>query len=88
MKEHYNKIRDITVKKNDKKHFVDKDVDKLRVVFGPHFFFELTEENGELFMILGATHHGFKIKANEVNGLLDRLIQDVRAEVPDRMLVD
>jgi hypothetical protein len=40
-----------------------------------------------LTIVLGATHHGFKADASEVDGDLERLINEVREEHPE-MAVD
>ena len=80
-KKHYNELRSITLTKNDgSKVNVDvQDVAEMKMVFGPHFFVKLkTVLNQGLKFILGATHHGLEIKANEVNGDLDKFIFDGR----------
>jgi len=72
---HFNKIRTVLLEKKDgTKELIDvKDVESIKIVFGPHHFFYLTEKN-DLSLILGATHHGFEVKANEVNGELEEII--------------
>jgi hypothetical protein len=55
----------------------------VRVVFGPHYFVELhREDSGNVIFVLGATHHGFKADASEVNGELEGLINEVRSAHP------
>jgi hypothetical protein len=57
----------------------------VRLVFGPHYFVELHgDENGKVTFILGATHHGFRADASEVNGELEQLINEIRETHPDK----
>lgn len=57
---------------------------KVRIVFGPHYFLELHgKKGGAVSFILGATHHGFEADASEVNGQLERIIEEVRRAHPD-----
>lgn len=60
----------------------------MRVVFGPHYFIKLmSKEEQGLDFVLGATHHGFRADASEVNGQLEEIINEVRHGHPD-LLVD
>lgn len=64
------------------------EVERLRIVFGPHYFMELDAgPEGSIELRLGATHHGFRADASEVNGQLERIISEVRDRHPD-LLVD
>ena len=59
----------------------------VRVVFGPHYFIELDrEESGSVRFVLGATHHGFRADASEVDGELERLINEVREAHPETVI--
>jgi len=72
-------IRSVTAKmdKNGKHKSV-------RVLFGPHFFVEIChKKSGGLTFVLGATHHGFRTDATEVNGGLEKIINEVRQAHPD-----
>lgn len=65
----------------------DKDGDgsyvRVRVVFGPHHYVELNKDaSGSVSFELGATHHGFKADASEVNGELEKIINSVRRDFP------
>lgn len=56
----------------------------VRVVFGPHYFIELTlKEDEGVDFVLGATHHGFRADASEVNGELEAIINEVRQGHPN-----
>jgi hypothetical protein len=55
-----------------------------RIRFGPHHVVEVErEENGRTTFSLVATHHGFRADASEVNGELDRLIEEIRRAHPE-----
>jgi hypothetical protein len=71
-------IRTVEVEKDAKGH-----VSHVRLVFGPHYFVELhSGARGTVEFVLGATHHGFRADASEVNGELERLIEEIRAAHP------
>lgn len=55
----------------------------VRVTFGPHYFVELSEKDGNVEFVLGATHHGFKADASEVGGELETIINEIRKANPD-----
>ena len=60
---------------------------RVRLVFGPHYFVELVrEKSGGVTFVLGATHHGFKADASEVNGELEKFIYELRNSHPDNMI--
>jgi hypothetical protein len=55
----------------------------VRLVFGPHYFVELQEEDsGNVTFVLGATHHGIRVDASEVGGELEALIDEIRRAHP------
>jgi hypothetical protein len=59
---------------------------RVRLVFGPHYFVELhVEESGGVLFVLGATHHGFRADASEVDGELERIINEVRRAHPQNV---
>jgi hypothetical protein len=61
-----NGIREVTTTKNKR-----GDYESVRLVFGPHYFVQLKlEDLGAVTFVLGATHHGFKADASQVNGEL------------------
>jgi hypothetical protein len=71
-------IRTIDVDKDD-----EGNASHVRLVFGPHYFMELHREAANrVTFVLGATHHGFKADASEVNGELEGLINEVREAHP------
>ena len=56
-----------------------EDYETVRLVFGPHYFVQLKmEDPGAVTFVLGATHHGFKADASQVNGELEKIIYEVR----------
>lgn len=58
-------------------------VTDVRLVFGPHYFLELhAPAGGGVEFLLGATHHGFRADASEVNGELEHIIREVRESHP------
>ena len=66
----------------------DGEVERLRIVFGPHYFIELDAgPEGAVELRLGFTHHGFSADASAVNGQLEEIISEVRDKHPD-LLVD
>jgi hypothetical protein len=74
-------IRNLEIKADDKGH-----IQHLRVVFGPHHFLELTEAEGKVSLALGATHHGFEVDASEVNSELERLVEEIRRQHPEKAI--
>ena len=57
----------------------DAITESVRLVFGPHYFVQLKlEDLGAVTFVLGATHHGFKADASQVNGELEKRIYEVR----------
>ena len=64
------------------------EVERLRIVFGPHYFLELDAgPEGTVELRLGATHHGFRADASEVNGQLEKIVNEVRETHPE-LVVD
>ena len=62
----------------------ERDVRSVRVRFGPHHFIQVDEHSsGKIMFALGATHHGFDARADEVGGELDQIIEEVRKLHPD-----
>lgn len=48
-------------------------IKRVSVVFGPHHFFDVFIEDGKVRCAMGATHHGIKADASEVNSELNSL---------------
>lgn len=72
-------IREVRVEKDADGNYQD-----VRLVFGPHYFVNLHRDmSGAVSFTLGATHHGFKADASEVNGALERIIEKVRKDFPE-----
>ncbi len=79
-KDRYQGIRAVRYRKA-----ADGYTDRLRVVFGPHFFLEiLAEPSGETRFLLGATHHGVFVDATDVGGELDQIIKNLRSQIPEK----
>lgn len=53
------------------------------VTFGPHYYLEISQENGKVTFNLGATHHGFKVDASDVGKGLETVINCVRKNFPE-----
>ncbi|NBV85162.1 MAG: hypothetical protein EBS01_02595 [Verrucomicrobia bacterium] len=75
-------IRDISFQRR-----TDGTFKKVRIVFGPHHFLELhAEADGKVDFWLGATHHGFRADATEVESELYKILEAVRAQFPENIL--
>jgi len=75
-------IRTVNVERDD-----TDTIRKVRLVFGPHYFVELrSNKAGHVEFILGATHHGFRADASEVNGELEKIIYEVRDQHTDKLV--
>lgn len=59
-------------------------ITSLGIVFGPHHFVEVMVEDGRVKCALGTTHHGVRADAAEVNGELERMIDELKRSHPDR----
>lgn len=57
-------------------------IKSLRVAFGPHYFVEIARENGKVLFCAGTTHHGFKADASEVDGELERFVEELKTAHP------
>lgn len=59
-------------------------IKRVYVQFGPHYFVDIMpNENGDLTLYMGATHHGFKARATDVGGELEGIIYEIRDKHPD-----
>lgn len=58
------------------------DVVAARIRFGPHYVVEVRNEGSRVTFGLVATHHGFAADASDVDGELERIIDDVRRAHP------
>jgi hypothetical protein len=74
-------IRTVEVDKDGRGNF-----SRVRLVFGPHYYIELHRENSRVTFVLGATHHGFKADASEVNGELEGFINEIREAHPTNVV--
>lgn len=57
---------------------------RVYVQFGPHYFVDIMpNEEGELTLYLGATHHGFSARASGVGDQLEKIIEEIRQLHPE-----
>jgi hypothetical protein len=60
------------------------DIKKVYLEFGEHHFLEVSEEeNGEVQLSIGYTHHGFTANAMGLPSNLEKIIEDVRKNFPE-----
>ena len=71
-------IRDLKIETNDAGRIVG-----VTVVFGPHHAVEIRNTKSGVEFVLVATHHGFKADASEVNGQLEKIINEARRKHPE-----
>lgn len=59
-----------------------QNVNTIRIVFGPHQFLNIKKENNRISFEIGATHHGVKFDASDVDGELYQAIEKLRELYP------
>lgn len=75
-------IRTVEIKRDTDGEYRD-----VCLVFGPHYFVELHRQpNGGVMFAIGTTHHGFRADASEVDGELEKIINEVRASHPKNLV--
>lgn len=75
-------IRSVNVTKDD-----NGEIKLIKVIFGPHYFLRIElDENQEVTFTIGATHHGVKFNANQVNGELEKVIEFLRKNYPNNVI--
>ena len=74
-------IRDIELKSDSSGR-----VHTVRVVFGPHYFLEIVDDKGKASLSIGATHHGIRAAAHEVNGELEQFVNELRERHPSNRI--
>ena len=62
----------------DVEHDANGEVRRARIRFGPHHGVEVWKDGETTWFALVATHHGFKANASELNGELERIINQIR----------
>lgn len=72
---------DIKEHKNEK-----GEIKTVYIRFGPHYFIEIIRDGEKTLFKLGATHHGFKADASEINGELESLINEIRNNHPEKII--
>jgi len=76
-----NGIRTVSVTRD-----ADGKYKSVRIVFGPHYFVDVVDNGDTVKLFLGATHHGFVADASEVNGELERIIEETRRTHPNNVV--
>jgi len=72
-------IRSVEIKKDE-----TGEIKSVKMVFGPHYFVNIMpNEDGELSVYIGTSHHGFHVKSTEVGGELEKIICEVMKNHPD-----
>ncbi len=59
---------------------------RVQVLFGTNYFLEIVEDEGRVHFVLGAHHTAFKADASEVNGELQKYINEVMERHPENVL--
>jgi hypothetical protein len=57
-------------------------IQSVRFAFGPHYFVEVVRQGGRVQFHVGATHHGIRADASEVNGELERFVDELKRAHP------
>jgi len=60
-------------------------VKSLQIKFGPHFYVNIDSMTDKIIFNMGATHHGFTVDATKVDGELEKVINLVRKELPNKL---
>ena len=55
----------------------------VRFAFGPHYFIEVINKDGEVKLLIGSTHHGVTLDASKVGGELEDIINEIRRTRPE-----
>lgn len=76
-----NQLRDVKIKKDQ-----DGNYENIRVTFGPHYFIEINAGDNKTTFVLGVTHHDFRADASEIDGELERFINEVRSNHPNNLI--
>lgn len=74
-------IRDVEIRSDSSGR-----VHTVRLVFGPHYFLEVVDNQGKISLAMGASHHGIRAAANEVNDELEQFINELRERHPRNQL--
>ena len=81
MKEHRNPPIEVTSEASP-----SGEITSVRVRFGPHFIARVRDHGGKVTFQLAYTHHGFEADASELNGALERIIDEIRASHPEAVI--
>jgi hypothetical protein len=61
---------------------------RVQVLFGTNSFVEITDDAGQINLLVGAHDRGFKIDGSEAHGPLEQLIQEVIERHPDKAWIE
>jgi hypothetical protein len=70
----------------DSERDANGEIRSARIRFGPHYLVQVSTDGEEVLFELSFTHHGFKADASDVNGELERIIEEVRRTHPEATL--
>ena len=73
----HDRIGEAEIEKDDRQQ-----IRVVRLAFGPHYFVEIERIDGKVIFHLGATHHGIKADATEVDGELERFVEELKSMHP------
>jgi hypothetical protein len=59
-------------------------ITSIAFAFGPHHFVQVDIEGGRVHCAIGATHHGIRADAAEVNGEFEQLVDELKRSHPDK----
>jgi hypothetical protein len=62
----------------------DGKITAVRFAFGPHYFVQVDIREGKAMLCVGATHHGISADASEVNGELEKFVEELKIAHPDK----
>jgi hypothetical protein len=56
---------------------------RVQVLFGTNYFLEIVDNDGQVSLLLGAHHTGFKADASEPQGQLQKFISEIQQRHPE-----
>ena len=61
---------------------------RIQVLFGTNSFFEITDDAGQVNLLVGAHDRGFKVDGSAANGPLEQLIHEIIERHPDKAWIE
>ena len=71
------KIRAVTIEGDQERGY-----QRVQVLFGTHYFLEITDNAGKISFILGARDEAFKADGSEAKGELEKYIREIMERHP------